>query len=261
MWNVRKEQGLHFLHRITEKKNGKEVNVVSVANKMNVFTINFGHTGKWHDCKEKMKVYFNKEWLRMLDKALENVVTVRTGKSLNTLNSCFVPNFSFTKSFECNTKKGRQQTKLEMKILPFPWTLKKALGRLKDVLPSQIHHCPPSNLTSVLLISQHSPDTHSPPKHSKKCNLKAYQRHLSLLVYWLALLDAAVSEASISKQRWGVLGSLGRTKKLREKCIWEERNVSSYYYFLCQHPNCLGYIDCDIASFNRNRDGKTKIHV
>lgn len=93
------------------------------------------------------------------------------------------PNFSFTKSFECNTKKGRQQTtKLEMKILPFPWTLKKALGRLKDVLPSQIHHCPPSNLTSVLLISQHSPDTHSPPKHSKKCNLKAYQRHPSLLV-------------------------------------------------------------------------------
>lgn len=90
MWNVRKEQELNFLHRITEKKNGKEVNVVGVASKMNVFTINFGHTGKWNDCKEKRKVYFNKEWLRMLDKAFENVVTVRTGKSLNTVNSCFV---------------------------------------------------------------------------------------------------------------------------------------------------------------------------
>lgn len=37
MWNVRKEQELHFLPRIitSENENGKEVNVVGVASKMN----------------------------------------------------------------------------------------------------------------------------------------------------------------------------------------------------------------------------------
>lgn len=41
----------------------------------------------------------------MLDKVFENVI-VRTGKSLNTLNSHFL----FTKSFKCNTEKLKQHT-------------------------------------------------------------------------------------------------------------------------------------------------------
>lgn len=183
MWNVRKKHELNFLPRIinSEKINGNEVNVFGVANKMNIFTINSGHTGKWNDCKEKRKVYSITEGLKMLDKVFGIVVTVRTHKSLNTRNACFPPSFLLYNIFLFSS---------------FPL----APGNIpcRGVLPSQLLHFPPSTLFSVLLISHHSSDTHSPShppflipspadpregehlKPFRKCNLKAYRRHPSI---------------------------------------------------------------------------------
>lgn len=256
---------------------------------MNIFTINSGHTGKSNDCKEKRKVYSIKEGLRMLDKVFGIVVTVRTDKSLNTHNSCFLPSFYLYKIFWFWKREAAERIKLEIQILPFHWLLKKAFACLKGCAAFPTSTFP--SLYSVLCTSYlsalfwHPLPTSSSLSHSfpsssqgrrapkvfQKVQLQTLQK-ASIHPFWFTDLLFWILLFLLAGWVWRELKSAFQTEMRCSGKVYEEetggnasigdKNISfSQCFFLWRSPSWLGYKDTDNASFNRNKVGKNKMHI